>query len=305
MRAVVAGGLAFALGSGTACGRIAFEPLAGRDVPDAAPLDDSGDAAGVSCNLAAPFGAPMLITELSDPTAFDGTLRLLPDELSGYFWSRSGRPDNDIFLATRPDRSTPFSVMPVTGINTTSNELDPTISSDGSVLVFRRSGPGDDLYVATRIAPDEFTAPVAIATINTAEGENQGFMPIGRDELYYQYVTGTSADLYVSIRTGTAFSAPTLISELAAADTEGDPVVTPDGLTIYFRSDRAAAFGGFNVYTASRSTTAEPFGAVSIVPNVNTDADDGPSWISPDGCRLYLSSDAAGTHDIYVASRPL
>lgn len=173
------------------------------------------------------------------------------------------------------------------------------------MLVFRRSGPGDDLYVATRIAPDEFTAPVAIATINTVEGENQAFMPIGRDELYYQHVTGTSADIYVSTRTGTTFSAPALISELAAPDTEGDPVVTPDGLTIYFRSDRPAAFGGFNVYTASRSTTAEPFGPVSIVPNVNTDADDGPSWISPDGCRLYLSSDAAGTHDIYVASRPL
>jgi hypothetical protein len=305
VRAAVVGALAFVLGSSAACGRIAFDPFAGGADPDASQGDADGDAAGPACDLAAPFGAPVLIAELSDPADFDGTLRLLPDELSGYFWSRSGRPDNDIFLATRPDRSTPFSITPVSGINTDSNELDPTISSDGSVLVFRRSGPGDDLYVATRVAPDAFTDPVAIATIDTAEGENQGFMPIGRDELYYQHRTGTGADIYFSKRDGTTFSAPTVVSELAAADEEGDPVVTPDGLTIYFRSDRPAAFGGFNVYTASRSTDTEPFGPVTMVPNVNTDKDDGPSWISPDGCRLYISSDAAGTHDIYVASRPL
>lgn len=301
MRAGVVGALALALVAG--CGRLHFD--AGANADGSVPGDGGdGDAQGPPCNLATPFGAPVLIAELSDPLAFDGTLRLLPDELSGYFWSRSGRTDNDIFLATRPDRATPFTITTVSGINTTSNELDPAISSDGSVLVFRRSGPGDDLYVASRVAPDEFSAAVAIASINTANGENQGFLPIGRDELYFQRLTGTSADLYLSSRTGTTFSAPTLIAELAAPDEEeGDPVVTPDGLTIYFRSDRVAAFGGFNVYTASRATTADAFGPVSIVPNVNTDADDGPSWISPDGCRLYLSSDAAGTHDIYVASR--
>jgi hypothetical protein len=32
--------------------------------------------------------------------------------------------------------------------------------------------------------------------------------------------------------------------------------------------------------------------------------DEGPSWISPDGCRMYISSNRAGNNDIYVAARP-
>jgi hypothetical protein len=87
------------------------------------------------------------------------------------------------------------------------------------------------------------------------------------------------------------FGTPRLIGELSdPAALDGTLRLLPDELTIY---------------VATRPTTATAFGAPTIVPNVNTDADDGPSWISPNGCRLYLSSDVAGTNDIYVATRGL
>jgi len=40
-----------------------------------------------------------------------------------------------------------------------------------------------------------------------------------------------------------------------------------------------------------------------LVENVNSAGDDGPSWLSPDGCRMYISSDRAGTNDVFVAQR--
>jgi Tol biopolymer transport system component len=106
-----------------------------------------------------------------------------------------------------------------------------------------------------------------------------------------------------SKRNGTSFSSPAPVGGIASPSDEGDPVVTPDGLTIYFRSDRAATVGGYNVYVATRADVGDAFSDVQLVPNVNTDADEGPSWISPDDCRLYLSSDVTGSNDIYVATR--
>lgn len=198
---------------------------------------------------------------------------------------------------------TPFTLEPVQGVNTASNELDPTLSSDGTVLVFRRNTPGDELWVATRSTPTTFTGAAALSILNTTSTEAQGFMPIGSDQLYFQSKRTMAGDIYTSTRTGTSFTTPILITELQTVNEEGDPAVTPDGLTIYFRSDRAAPFAGFNIFSATRSTPTGTFGPVTLVPNINTSGNEGPSWISPDGCRLYLSSSAAGTNDVYVATR--
>jgi Tol biopolymer transport system component len=170
--------------------------------------------------------------------------------------------------------------------------------------VFRRSNPGNDLFFASQAGmPDSFSMVTAIAAINTADDETQCFLPLDRDELYFQSPRTGGGDVYMSKRNGTSFSAPILVAGIASGSDEGDPVVTPDGLTIYFRSDRPASIGGYNIYVATRTDVADAFGNVQLVPNVNTAADEGPSWISPDDCRLYVSSDVAGSNDIYVATR--
>lgn len=280
-----------------ACGRIQFDRLNPAD----AAIEQ--DAAVPVCVAGAPFGTPKPIPELNDPVAFDGTLRLLPDELGGYFWSRRDGGDGDLYYAERTPGA-PFSIRLVQGVDTAMSELDPTITSDGSILVFRRSNPGNDLYVATQAGPpDTFALPTPIAAINTADDETQSFMPLDRDELYFQSPRTGGGDVYMSKRNGTSFSSPAPVGGIASPSDEGDPVVTPDGLTIYFRSDRAATVGGYNVYVATRADVGDAFSDVQLVPNVNTDADEGPSWISPDDCRLYLSSDVSGSNDIYVATR--
>src|SRR5688572_2194845 len=114
------------------CGRLEFDPRFGSD-PDGG-LDSTvqppaPDADAGACDPTAPFGAPVPIAELNSNEA-EGTLRLMPDELSGYFW-RGSPPNQNILLATRPDLATPFTIAPVQGLETGTSELDPTISSDG------------------------------------------------------------------------------------------------------------------------------------------------------------------------------
>src|ERR1043165_5118955 len=122
--------LYFALALAPGCGRLEFERHALDVETDAAADSVPADALG-TCNSLAPFGTPRLIGELSDPAALDGTLRLLPDELTGYMWSYTGRTDADLFYVTRPRLDAPFTMTRVTTASTTSQELDPSISSDG------------------------------------------------------------------------------------------------------------------------------------------------------------------------------
>ena len=116
------------------------------------------------------------------------------------------------------------------------------------------------LYVATRTAPASFVGASLIVTLTSAAGEKEPFLQPGGAELDFVSLRGGSEDLYRSIRSGTSFSAPVLVAEVSSPSREGDPVITADGLTLYFRSDRAAAFASFNIYVATRATTSDPFG---------------------------------------------
>jgi hypothetical protein len=286
------------------CGRFGFDDaLRGADGGDGdAPPGDGTDAAGTVCVPGAPFGTPVPISELNT-TSPDGTLRLAPDELSGYFWSRSTGLSR-IYYASRPALDQPFTVTQVTGLNTTNNDLDPTLATDRSILVFRHNIPGDELWTARRVDAVTFASPLAMANLNLASVEAQPYLQESGAELVFSSDrNGGNFDIWHSTRTGTTFATPIRMLELDASSAEGDPVMSTDGLTIYFRSDRPSPIGGFDIYVATRTSTGVTFGAPTLVPNVNSTADDGPSYISTNGCRLYLSSDRNGNNDIFVATR--
>jgi hypothetical protein len=280
------------------CGRWHFdaEP-SDQDADIGEPLDAEG-----TCNAAAPFGTPVPIASLN--TAFnDGTLRLANDELRGYFWSfRGGR--GEIYETHRASRTEPFVVGVVSGLSTSGNDLDPMMSTTGDLLVFRHNLPGDALWSATPVTRTVFTGAAVIASIDAGSAEAQPYLQPNGSELLFQSTRTGSGDLYRSRRTGTAFSSPTLIAELQTPAIEGDPVLSEDGLTLYFRSDApVAGLGGFNIYEATRATPTGTFGTPRLLDGISSSADDGPSFLSPDHCRLYLSSDRAGSNDIYVATR--
>jgi Tol biopolymer transport system component len=282
-----------------ACGRIGFDGRSGPSGGD----DTTPDAASINapprCDPTAEFGVPRAISELNDPASDDGALRLLPDELSGYFWSFRGGVGN-IYLATRDTPTSTFALQLVEGLAYT-NELDPT--ADGSIMLFRRSDAGDDLWLATQIEPAQFAAAIPVTTLNSPSSDAQPFLQADGSAVYFSSNRTGNGDLYRASRDGVSFSTPALIDELSTPDLESDPVVSPDGLTLMFRSDRAATLGGANIYIATRASESDRFSAPTLVASVNSDADEGPSWLSPDGCRLYLWSTRYGTSDLFVATR--
>src|SRR5690242_18597233 len=85
------------------------------------------------------------------------------------------------------------------------------------------------------------------------------------------------------------------------------PSVSPDGLSLYFTSNRAGGVGGFDMYVSHRTTIFDPWGApLNLGPALNTAADEGNAAFSRDGRVLFFQSKrlpSSGGIDLFMAQR--
>lgn len=98
---------------------------------------------------------------------------------------------------------------------------------------------------------------------------------------------------------------PLTEANLGAAPTDEDlqPVISSDGLTLYFGSRRGAK-ADFDVYVTTRSDTNAGWSDPAAVALLNGPTDDTPSWISPDECELYFDRVVGIEYHIFRARRP-
>ena len=92
-----------------------------------------------------------------------------------------------------------------------------------------------------------------------------------------------------------------------SAANEWIPVISSDGLTLYFtiaNNGGPGGFGGDDLFQATRSTTDDAFDNVTnLGPAINTEFHDDSGDISSDGLTLYFSSYRTGDSDLYMATR--
>jgi Tol biopolymer transport system component len=105
-----------------------------------------------------------------------------------------------------------------------------------------------------------------------------------------------------------AFGAPqNLGASINSSANEFTPSISADGLSIYFDSDRPGGLGLFDIWVATRATTATAFKTPrSLGAAVNSNASDGLPNISADGLSLYFSSrrsGGSGDMDLWVVTR--
>jgi hypothetical protein len=156
---------------------------------------------------------------------------------------------------------------------------DPAAAFKPPVALTSLESARDD--VSARLAPDELT--IVFARINA--------------DLTY--------DLYSSTRTRVedAFSTPQIMGSINSIYSDLWPTLTPDGLGIYFESDRITP-GTFHVWTSHRLTTASAFGP-PIMETGLADGDLDP-YVTSTGGAIYVASAVrvgAGGSDIYRAAR--
>src|SRR2546423_5245357 len=112
----------------------------------------------------------------------------------------------------------------------------------------------------------------------------------------------------VNLPSTAVWSAPVnlgLVINSTASDQQ--PAISPDGLSLYFTSNRLPSLGGFDMYVAQRASVYDPWGSpMNAGPALNTTFDEGNAAFSRDGRRLFFQSKrpgGLGGIDIWVAQR--
>lgn len=275
--------------------------------PDAALANAPTDAAP-RCNPNAAFGPPHRIDEL-DTAAEEDLASLTPDELTMYFSStRVGAVGSyDIFSATRADRDAAWgNVQVVGGVNTVASERAPMISADQRTL-YARTGiaPDYQIGVSTRTTASGLFNGLTDAPLINASGANDEGGILLDNAIYFASDRSGNYQIMRAARTGTTLGPPLVVSGdmLDLASSEGQPVVTPDELNLYFESDRAGGTGADDIYVAKRQNLADGFSAPVNLAGLNTASADFPTWVSADNCVLYFTNRNAGDYDLLFAAR--
>jgi len=136
------------------------------------------------------------------------TPKLTANELTIFFGSYDipdGHGGYDIWMATRPDRYSPFGqVTNLAGLNTTANEVCPSVSPDGLTIIFQSNRNGEfQLFKATRLSLSEpFGNIEHLSILDTPEYNNQHpCISSDGSALYFIRQLGddkSTGDIYVS-----------------------------------------------------------------------------------------------------------
>jgi Tol biopolymer transport system component len=170
------------------------------------------------------------------------------------------------------------------------------------------ASPGGLFHIAVAARPAlvaDFGAPQLVANVNSSAYDNDPMIDDGAQNLYFTSTrTANNIDIYRATRMAAgAFGTPTSIAEIDTAATEHMPVITPDGLALYFASDRGGH--GDDIWIARRASPSQPFLAPVLVTELSSDVDDAPTWVATDECTIYLRRGATGgPRDIWMAARP-
>jgi hypothetical protein len=106
----------------------------------------------------------------------------------------------------------------------------------------------------------------------------------------------------------TAWSDPVNLGPIVnTTSSDNSPALSPDGLSLYFESNRPGGSGARDLWVARRATATAPWGApVNLGTTINSSVDDRYPAFSADGHRLFFTSPRPGGFgdlDIYQSYR--
>ncbi len=199
------------------------------------------------------------------------------------------------------------------GFNVNSEYRDyfPALTADGQTIIFTRNVKGnEDFYTSTKKNGEWQKAKSLSSNINTPN-YNEGAQSISPDGRYL-FFTGCNrpdgvgrCDLYVCRKEGNDWSKPiNLGTTINTSEWESQPSISADGNTLYFLSNRAGGYGGYDVWKSTLDINGRWATPVNLGPNINTAYDEGTPFIHADGQTLFFSSDGwpgLGQKDIFYS----
>jgi len=220
------------------------------------------DPWGPPANLGATVNSPY--NEICPSLSSDGLTLYFSDD-----WSVTPRPSGlggeDIWMTRRASRGAPWGTAVNVGapINSTANDITPTISGDGLILVFastRAGGTGDyDLWMSTRATiQDDWGAPVNIGGVVNS-GSFDAEPSLSSDDRALVFASrrpGGFGDIDLWMTTRKTHSDPwgppvNLGPRINTYGHEGRPAISADARMLYFYTHTPPGdFGSYDLWEA-------------------------------------------------------
>ncbi len=278
--------------------------------PDGGTPDAPLDVPAARCDPSGAFGAPVLVGGINSDQD-EASARLRDDELEVTFARLTGGKW-DLWRASRASIDDAFGApVLLTTVNSVSSEYWPTVSPDGLTMLFDADRTTPDTFHIWRSTRASTAVPFGPPMPRGDLRDNDIHPMLANDHALYFASSvrgglGMREILHATVDANGAVGMPELLVGGVNSDAlEDAPAVTSDERVIFFR--RQSMAGETDVYTASRSTPTDGFGAAVAVPVLSVPAiSEVPNWISPDGCHLYFHSDAAGASagvNVWMTSR--
>jgi outer membrane protein OmpA-like peptidoglycan-associated protein/tetratricopeptide (TPR) repeat protein len=199
------------------------------------------------------------------------------------------------------------------GVNTADSEYFPSLSIEGTELIFTRllNKRNEDFFGSKKFDGKWQKAFQLGGNINTPE--NEGAQNISQDGKWLVF-TGCqrpdgygSCDLYISYLTESGWSeAINLGNKVNSDQWDSQPSLSPDKRDLYFASRRPGGYGGSDLYVCHLQANGRWSEPENLGPGINTASDETEPFMHADNQTLYFVSNGLpgyGEADIFLTRK--
>ncbi|MEO6758681.1 MAG: OmpA family protein, partial [Saprospiraceae bacterium] len=221
---------------------------------------------------------------------------------------------NARFVADAVQHPVPFNPQSLgPGVNSTFSEYFPSVTADGSTLIFTRNDNGDENFYQSAWKDNAWQPAEPLKGVNTRE--NEGAQAISSDGSWIAFTacdrrsdgSQGGCDLYWSQQKADGWSTASPFSAtINSASWEAQPTISANGRTIIFSSNRPGGRGKIDLWQTTRQANGKWTKPENLGPLLNSGGDDQTPFLHPDDQTLYFSSDSLpgmGGKDIYFSRR--
>lgn len=194
-------------------------------------------------------------------------------------------------------------------VNSTFPEYSAVVALDGSALFYTSRKPwgGDtsqpyfdrksylyteDIYVSYIDENEQWQKPERISFCNPESNEATVAVNAAERRIYtYKDETG-NGDIYYSDFSGNKFNSAKIfdVKDVNTSSWEPHLMISSDGKTMYFVSNRPGGYGGRDIYEMKRQSNGSWGEPKNMGPTINSAYDEDSPFVSVDGKYLYYST---------------
>lgn len=205
-------------------------------------------------------------------------------------------------------------------LNTEFDDFAPSISTDGSEIIFTSNRPNghtpnevgaydNDIYSAS-LSDMKWSKPMQIkGGVNTTADDVSNNLSYDGTRMLLHREDGGQMDIYESELKGLNWSDPKKLHFQISSGRANEVYASysNDGWSIFFARDNANRSTGFDImYSQMQSKIQKDYMAAAMVSAVNSGFNDGPIYLHIDGETMYIASqgkNSLGGYDIFKSKK--